>query len=182
MNIERCEVCGDAERCGVDGCGFEPVKQQPKVMLCPACNKPMVDGQAFNGLYGCHWDCTDVMREKERAERPPRKPTEVELAFEELRKASQDVAEHAEKLDAENQQLRAQLAERDALLKRCEAAVGAYDGALYEELRAISASAEPSAPTLRQKLDERRGELVCKGSKALGTACGNCSKCKAGDA
>lgn len=29
---------------------------------CPGCNLPMVDGQAFNGLLKCHWDCQDVVR------------------------------------------------------------------------------------------------------------------------
>ena len=32
--------------------------------LCPGCNKPMIDGQAFNGLLKCHWDCQDVVREQ----------------------------------------------------------------------------------------------------------------------
>lgn len=30
--------------------------------LCPGCNLPMIDGQAFNGLLKCHWDCQDVVR------------------------------------------------------------------------------------------------------------------------
>lgn len=29
---------------------------------CPGCNLPMVDGQVFNGLLKCHWDCQDVVR------------------------------------------------------------------------------------------------------------------------
>lgn len=29
---------------------------------CPGCNKPMIDGQAFNGLLKCHWDCQDIVR------------------------------------------------------------------------------------------------------------------------
>ena len=29
---------------------------------CPGCNKPMIDGQVFNGLLKCHWDCQDVVR------------------------------------------------------------------------------------------------------------------------
>ncbi|QNO00336.1 hypothetical protein QGX21_gp081 [Pseudomonas phage phiPsa315] len=33
-------------------------------MDCPGCNKPMIDGQVFNGLLKCHWDCQDVVREK----------------------------------------------------------------------------------------------------------------------
>lgn len=33
-------------------------------MDCPGCNKPMIEGQAFNGLLKCHWDCQDVVREK----------------------------------------------------------------------------------------------------------------------
>lgn len=32
--------------------------------LCPGCNKPMVDGQVFNGLLRCHWDCTDATRKR----------------------------------------------------------------------------------------------------------------------
>jgi len=28
---------------------------------CPGCNLPMIDGQVFNGLLKCHWDCTDVV-------------------------------------------------------------------------------------------------------------------------
>jgi len=31
---------------------------------CPGCNKPMIDGQAFNGLLKCHWDCQDAVRLK----------------------------------------------------------------------------------------------------------------------
>ncbi|WP_278939169.1 hypothetical protein [Pseudomonas helleri] len=33
-------------------------------MDCPGCNKPMIDGQVFNGLLKCHWDCQEVVREK----------------------------------------------------------------------------------------------------------------------
>jgi len=33
-------------------------------MNCPGCNLPMIDGQAFNGLLKCHWDCQDKVREK----------------------------------------------------------------------------------------------------------------------
>lgn len=29
---------------------------------CPGCNKPMIDGQVFNGLLKCHWDCQEVVR------------------------------------------------------------------------------------------------------------------------
>ncbi len=29
---------------------------------CPGCNLPMIDGQTFNGLLKCHWDCQDVVR------------------------------------------------------------------------------------------------------------------------
>lgn len=29
---------------------------------CPGCNLPMIDGQWFNGLLQCHWDCQDVVR------------------------------------------------------------------------------------------------------------------------
>lgn len=31
---------------------------------CPGCNKPMLDGQVFNGLLKCHWDCQEVVRQK----------------------------------------------------------------------------------------------------------------------
>lgn len=31
---------------------------------CPGCNKPMIDGQVFNGLLQCHWDCQDATRAK----------------------------------------------------------------------------------------------------------------------
>lgn len=31
-------------------------------LTCPGCNQPMVDGQTFNGLLKCHWDCTDKTR------------------------------------------------------------------------------------------------------------------------
>lgn len=31
-------------------------------MNCPGCNLPMIDGQWFNGLLQCHWDCQDVVR------------------------------------------------------------------------------------------------------------------------
>ncbi|AMR57388.1 hypothetical protein vB_PsyM_KIL3b_0142 [Pseudomonas phage vB_PsyM_KIL3b] len=30
---------------------------------CPGCDKPMIDGQVFNGLLKCHWDCTESARE-----------------------------------------------------------------------------------------------------------------------
>lgn len=29
---------------------------------CPGCKKPMIDGQAFNGLLKCHWDCQDIVK------------------------------------------------------------------------------------------------------------------------
>lgn len=29
---------------------------------CPGCKLPMVDGQVFNGLLQCHWDCTEKTR------------------------------------------------------------------------------------------------------------------------
>lgn len=33
-------------------------------MNCPGCKLPMIDGQAFNGLLKCHWDCQDIVREQ----------------------------------------------------------------------------------------------------------------------
>ena len=33
-------------------------------MNCPGCGKEMIDGQVFNGLLKCHWDCTDATRAK----------------------------------------------------------------------------------------------------------------------
>lgn len=34
--------------------------------ICPGCNKEMIyDGKnVFNGLLKCHWDCSDVVRQK----------------------------------------------------------------------------------------------------------------------
>lgn len=32
--------------------------------LCQDCNKPMINGQVFNGLLRCHWDCQDIVRSK----------------------------------------------------------------------------------------------------------------------
>lgn len=29
---------------------------------CPGCGLPMIDGQVFNGLLKCHWDCQDTVR------------------------------------------------------------------------------------------------------------------------
>lgn len=29
---------------------------------CPGCNLPMINGQAFNGLLKCNWDCQDIVR------------------------------------------------------------------------------------------------------------------------
>ena len=29
---------------------------------CPGCNLPMINGQVFNGLLKCHWDCQDTVR------------------------------------------------------------------------------------------------------------------------
>lgn len=31
---------------------------------CPGCNNPMLEGQSFNGLLKCHWDCQDIVREQ----------------------------------------------------------------------------------------------------------------------
>lgn len=31
---------------------------------CLGCDQPMIDGQVFNGLLKCHWDCTDATRQK----------------------------------------------------------------------------------------------------------------------
>ena len=31
---------------------------------CPGCEQPMIDGQAFNGLLQCHWDCQDIVRKQ----------------------------------------------------------------------------------------------------------------------
>lgn len=31
---------------------------------CPGCDKPMLDGQVFNGLLKCHWDCQEATRAK----------------------------------------------------------------------------------------------------------------------
>lgn len=31
---------------------------------CPGCEQEMKEGQVFNGLLKCHWDCTDLTREK----------------------------------------------------------------------------------------------------------------------
>lgn len=33
-------------------------------MNCPGCDKPMIDGQALNGLLKCHWDCQEATRAK----------------------------------------------------------------------------------------------------------------------
>lgn len=136
--------------------------EEPAPMLCPGCNQPMVDGQAFNGLYGCHWDCADKVREQERAQRPPRKPTELDKAVDDLRSTALEAIAAAEKLEAENYALQdqvkglqelmaqqdAQLAERDALIIRVLGHLkagkpGEAQVALYN---ALSASAEPSAP------------------------------------
>lgn len=32
--------------------------------ICLGCGEKMVDGQVFNGLLKCHWDCTQATREK----------------------------------------------------------------------------------------------------------------------
>lgn len=29
---------------------------------CPGCKLPMLNGQQFNGLLQCHWDCQDKVR------------------------------------------------------------------------------------------------------------------------
>ena len=58
------------------------------------------------------------------------------------RKLAARFGQYKDEAKGEADTVRAQLAERVALLKRCEVAVGSYDGALYEELRALSASAE----------------------------------------
>lgn len=38
-------------------------------LICPGCDLPMVDGQVFNGLYACHWDCTEKVRNLESDQR-----------------------------------------------------------------------------------------------------------------
>lgn len=35
----------------------------PSELMCPDCKKPMIDGQVFNGLLKCHWDCQEKVRE-----------------------------------------------------------------------------------------------------------------------
>ena len=35
-----------------------------EVNICPGCNLPMIEGQVFNGLLRCHWDCQDIVREQ----------------------------------------------------------------------------------------------------------------------
>lgn len=118
--------------------------EEPAPMLCPACEQPMVDGQAFDGLYGCHWACADVMRERERADRPPRKPTEAELLFEELRKTALEAVAIAEKLEAENyalhdqvkglQELMAQQAEVEACYEHAQKAMEGETARLRAQL------------------------------------------------
>lgn len=51
--------------------------------ICPGCNKPMVEGQAFNGLLKCHWDCTEATKEAlghETAEEVERSAINARLA------------------------------------------------------------------------------------------------------
>lgn len=51
--------------------------------LCPGCNLEMIDGQTFNGLLKCHWDCQDVVRAKigdDVADRMVKLASEVALA------------------------------------------------------------------------------------------------------
>lgn len=125
MNIERCEVCGDAERCGVDGCTFEPEcaemsGNEPAKMMCPGCNLPMLDGQAFNGAYGCHWDCTGKVREQERRDNP-RPPTESDLRWLEFKKSVEDLGDLAERLEKERDALQQLLNDRDEKLDALEA-------------------------------------------------------------
>lgn len=218
----RRDCCVPLTASGLNDDWSAPV-EEPAPMLCPACDKPMVDGQAFNGLYGCHWGaCADKMREQERAERPPRKPTEVELAFEELRKAAKDVAEHAENLEAENFALQDQVKglqelmawvpvterkpERNKLVlvafdthagKNYTTAKLCQDGRAHVECEAwyVHVSGGHQLTTVTHWCDFERvpkpiileepdnyHDPMCKGDKSLGTACGKCSRCKAGGA
>lgn len=51
--------------------------------LCPGCNLEMKDGQVFNGLLKCHWDCQDAVRAKigdDMADRMVALASEVALA------------------------------------------------------------------------------------------------------
>ncbi|MBA1194481.1 hypothetical protein G7007_16725 [Pseudomonas entomophila] len=91
-----------------------------------------------------------------------------------------NAGQHKLAMDAasgEVEALRAQLAQAHALLARI---LGKRDPCparyWFEEIeKVLSASAEPSTPV-------EINETVCKGAWELGTACGKCSRCKAGAA
>lgn len=72
-----------------------------KKILCPGCNLPMLNGQMFNGMWGCHWDCTDKVREQERRDNP-RPPTKSDLRWDELKKSIDEVGNLAIRLETEN--------------------------------------------------------------------------------
>lgn len=118
MTSQYCNKCGDTDgyQCSLPGCEFADPVVKPAPMLCPGCNLPMLDGQTFNGAYGCHLDCTDKVREQERRDNP-RPPTESDRRRDELKKSIEEVASLATRLEKENGQLR-------GLLKRI---VATYD-------------------------------------------------------
>lgn len=115
-----------------------------KKMLCPGCNLPMLNGQTFNGAYGCHWDCTDKVREQDRRENP-RPPTESDLRWDELKKSIDEVGNLAIRLETENGQLRAQLARACELLHDTSIRISRSYGVNQEPRKQIIAFLEASA-------------------------------------
>lgn len=67
-------------------------------MNCPGCNQPMIDGQAFNGAYGCHWACVDTVRAQQE---PRREPPVSDSRFEAVEESLKELSASFEKLDAE---------------------------------------------------------------------------------
>ncbi|WP_400637011.1 hypothetical protein [Pseudomonas aeruginosa] len=128
----------------------------------------MVEGQVFNGLYGCHWDCTEKVREQEMRlapvlERPPIQQA-VEEAFEEAGELLRKLRAEITQAESPLEQIRAR---RIALTPEYE---GDWHAELYDEEAAPKFRAEGSSPqeAVAAVLRLANGDLTRRLEKAEG--------------